>query len=1309
MFHRLVTYLWYGCASLLVLAALALSIARLALPMLEVRESQLAGWVRDTVGHDLRIGRLDVAWRGWGPELRVVDVQLTEPATQQPVLTAQELRIGINLLRSLWTQQLQPARLVLIGSELGVLRNADGRLAIEGIQLQTPAANPWLIVLAQPQVELRDLRVHWRDATAQLPDAVLDDVDLRLLNRGTRHQLQVHLQLPAEIGAELHLAADLQGAPERLDDWHGELYVDVKQAPLARWLAGLLPGGLVTEGKLDARLWADIRKGRATHVIGTVAIAEPRISEPAVQSPDVDTSSPDTELFNARHIAGQVEWQRAKSGWTLNLDRIQLTDAAELWRETGMTVAVLEQDNGGHQVQLGLTYLRLETVAPWLAHVMKAAPERQALLQQMQLGGAVQALQLAFNTRAGRIHELAYQMRFEELHSTAVERIPGSTGLTGRLTGTGEHGVLELDSRAARAVLPRLFREPLALEELRGDLRWRRLDDRVRVETDALLAVNADIRTQTRLRLDIPYDGSKPFLDLQTAFSSGRVADAYKYLPVGIMPPRTVTWLDRALVSGNVDSGAFLFHGRLGDFPFDKSNGRMEVRANVSAGVLDYQEGWHRIEELEAELVFINRSMHIRGHAGKILAADLQNVDVRIDDLAHARLQVAGVARGALGDMLRYVNESPLGQGPGEFLGAVQAEGDASLELLLTLPLAQHMPAQVHGRLHFDNNRLALPDWDMAFEQLHGELQFTEKDVAAKQIQAQLLQVPVVVDVATLTRAEQRMTRIQARGRLPVIERMRGADNGIWKHFTGEPVWRAQVYLPQGDENRQRPQLELHSDLTAVAIDLPAPLGKLPDEQRDFVLRTELSKQGSPLPLQLRYGAHSAALLLQSTATGFRLNRGAIQLGAATAVVPAAPGLTINGRLDNFSLDAWRALLAGDSAETPQAALFDELRDLDLELDQLRAFDRDFVAVQVRAQPLDNGWQMQLAGPDMEGTVQMPDARDEVLQGRLQRLRIPAAVPSAATARFDPATLPPLQLEVASLQFHDLDLGHVTLHTAQLPDGVSVQQLQVDADWLKMHAQGTWTRHAEQDASRFKIQMQGGELGRLLSTFGYAGSVEGGPTFGEIEANWPGTPADFALARLEGSLALRIGPGRLLNVETGAGRVFGLFNMQGIRRRLALDFSDVFDKGFSFDRIEGHFTLLDTDAYTNDLVIEGPAARIEVSGRTGLAKQDYDQLVTVVPEVKSTLPIAGAIAGGPVVGAALLLIDRLFSQQMEDLTSFARYQYAVTGSWENPLFTPIEKGEKSEKVSAEQNPAQALQNNAAESTPAAPQPDSKRP
>jgi uncharacterized protein YhdP len=148
---------------------------------------------------------------------------------------------------------------------------------------------------------------------------------------------------------------------------------------------------------------------------------------------------------------------------------------------------------------------------------------------------------------------------------------------------------------------------------------------------------------------------------------------------------------------------------------------------------------------------------------------------------------------------------------------------------------------------------------------------------------------------------------------------------------------------------------------------------------------------------------------------------------------------------------------------------------------------------------------------------------------------------------------------------------------------------------------------------------------------------------------------------------MNIKDGRFVDIEPGAGRVFGLLSINELQRRLRLDFSDLFKKGFTFDEISGDFQLSRGDAFTDNTVIKGPAARIAITGRTGLVRRDYEQLITVTPHLTSSLPLAGAIAN-PGVGAALFLAQKLFESQIDAIT---RYQYTVRGDWDKPVIERV--------------------------------------
>ncbi|HPE71945.1 MAG TPA: AsmA-like C-terminal region-containing protein, partial [Candidatus Competibacter sp.] len=180
--------------------------------------------------------------------------------------------------------------------------------------------------------------------------------------------------------------------------------------------------------------------------------------------------------------------------------------------------------------------------------------------------------------------------------------------------------------------------------------------------------------------------------------------------------------------------------------------------------------------------------------------------------------------------------------------------------------------------------------------------------------------------------------------------------------------------------------------------------------------------------------------------------------------------------------------------------------------------------------------------------------------------------------------------------------------------------------------------------------------------------ITGGETEAELRAEWAGELPAFTLERMDGNLKFHIGSGQLLNIDPGLGRVVGLFSLQNIMRRLSLDFSDLFQPGTSFDQITGEFVFKHGQAFTDDLTVEAPAARIDIRGRTGLRDRDYDQRITVTPRLGGALPVAGALAGGPAIGAAVLVAERLLQKGIEQAT---RYRYTLTGSWDDPVLEPL--------------------------------------
>jgi uncharacterized protein YhdP len=172
-----------------------------------------------------------------------------------------------------------------------------------------------------------------------------------------------------------------------------------------------------------------------------------------------------------------------------------------------------------------------------------------------------------------------------------------------------------------------------------------------------------------------------------------------------------------------------------------------------------------------------------------------------------------------------------------------------------------------------------------------------------------------------------------------------------------------------------------------------------------------------------------------------------------------------------------------------------------------------------------------------------------------------------------------------------------------------------------------------------------------------------------------------ALQRLSGRLEISAKDGELTAVEPGAGRVFSLMSLSHLPRRLALDFNDLTGEGLAFDTLTGTFRLTDGDAYTDNLTLRGSAAEIGIAGHANLKNRTYDQTAVVTGQLGASLGVAGALAGGPVVGAALLLFSQVFKEPLKGVT---RGYYRITGSWDDPQVRRIDAREVKDDRQASQ-------------------------
>ncbi|KTF39585.1 hypothetical protein H8S50_12900 [Xanthomonas translucens pv. undulosa] len=256
------------------------------------------------------------------------------------------------------------------------------------------------------------------------------------------------------------------------------------------------------------------------------------------------------------------------------------------------------------------------------------------------------------------------------------------------------------------------------------------------------------------------------------------------------------------------------------------------------------------------------------------------------------------------------------------------------------------------------------------------------------------------------------------------------------------------------------------------------------------------------------------------------------------------------------------------------------------------------------------------------------------------------------------------------LRFGAMNLGAASLRTRKLSDGMQVDQLHLRSDKQKIDISGDWRGKGATARTQLSASVDSQDLGELMQNLDFGGQLRGGEGTLNLRAAWPGDPAGFQLATLQGQLDVAARNGQLLELNPGAGRVLGLLSVAQLPRRLMFDFRDFFSKGFAFNRIDGQVQFGNGVARSQSMLIDGPAAEIKVRGQADLRAQQFDQTIDVNPKSGNLLTVVGAVAGGPVGAAVGAAANAVLGKP---LGAIGARTYRVTGPWKEPKVEVIER------------------------------------
>lgn len=1239
-------------AILLIGAAVTMGVVQALLPLATHYPDFIARQLSVRLHRPVKFSGISSQWQPSGPLLTVRDLTLGpgQPGGQSITLPHAALKFDFGA----W---LRPAHRWI------TLRLNDMELRLEhstaGWQVAgfgTPGGESHASLQALPvDLDLRDLRVD-----------IVDDVTrrswqlfaprLRVVNIGDSIRFGGRVQQSGTRQA-VTLSGSMNAARHDYD-----LHVSTRALDLAAATQGVDLHGYAVRGSADLEAWGSWRDGKLDSVAARYAVR------------DFGVSGPEGRSANLTLLDGVFKAQRAADGWNI------------AWRGPGKPRANIDEAGGAliklrHAAgvwQVAAAAQKVD-VTPWLSLLAMAPQAPKALadwVAHAQPHGQVDSAALVWDGKGG----YDATARFSGLRAAASGSVPGLALARGTLRADPQAVSLELPQQPAVLALTDVFRKPFAFTRFGGTFVAWREDGLWNLGADGLHFDAGELAGNARAHLVWPGRGRPPFLSASAALERGKATDAKWFWPYRSMPPSLIAWLDRAIVGGEVTSARVLVRGDLGDWPFLDHQGRFEAAGVVRGTEFNFADDWPHATEVDAALDFVDNHMGIVATHAKVQGVVATHAVATIPDLGNGvlNLDVRGGGTGA--ELLDFVRHSPVGAGARDALNGLAVGGTGKFGIQLTIPLDDASRFTLAGNVDLAKSDVTADKWKLALKGLSGPLAIDATGFRAQNLATTFRGAPAklsmavgssnVADPADIVEASldasvSAQTLVQG---YPDLAALVAHASGVAPFRIGVQVRAAVGKVPV------TPILNVRSSLVGIALDFPAPLDKAAAASLPLDLTLQLPPDGAPLAvslgdvLQVRGRLADPARQLP---TALAMNFGA----TPPANVPAQ-GLVVGGHAARLDVSGWIQQAVG----SPSGGAFPQLSQAHVDTDNAEVFGTSLGPLQFSFDAGQRDDAIGFDGAAVKGTLQLPTSElmARGITAHFERLYWPepppakqteAPVPPSTTSPVAPSAIPPLHATIGDLRLGNAHLGATVFESTPTLAGMHIIRFDSKGADFTIQSRGDWNGTRASSQTHMVTDISSHDFGKTLEAFGFSGLLAGGQDSQvHIDGTWPGAPSGFSLAWMDGTLAIKVGEGRILALKPGLGRLLGLLSLKELPSRLMLHFGDVFKSGFGFDRVAANFTLKDGSAYTRDMLITAPAAQIAMAGRTGFRNHDYDLTVDATPHVGGTLPVVGAVIGGPVGAAAGLVMQGILGK---GLNKAAGSIYRVTGSWEKPKIVTI--------------------------------------
>ena len=719
-----------------------------------------------------------------------------------------------------------------------------------------------------------------------------------------------------------------------------------------------------------------------------------------------------------------------------------------------------------------------------------------------------------------------------------------------------------------------------------------------------------------------------------------------------------LSWLDTSLLKGSlVDSkiNINLNHINISDNP----KRTIQFSGTLNNSTIEFATGYPEIENANINIDLQKNKLRLSSSDGVIANQNILSLEVLYDLLdQESKITANWKTNGDIGSLVSAINNSPLYEDTEDFTNQLIAKGTGALDLKVIFPTESPENIDFRAKYNFidaslENQRIGLPE----INNFNASLDIKPNFYDIKDGNGQIFGMPVNFNLTN----ENEVTKIDATGEIDESFFVKNLGASWSDKIEGSAVWFVKSNITENDSS-----LSIKSDLKGLSMNGPDPFIKKKDDVRMFSIVKKPSKEEiTSLTLQLENDIKGKIYLEDNLWSG--------QINIfSNEQFEKRNGVSIFANLKHINADDFIYLFQfkGDDQKSFK------IGKSKINFEKLTVDGFNFNRLETTIFPSNTGVKLSLYSNEIKGNL-LWDLNDNLVTGRFNKLIIISENQLGKLNNNDnfPTSSKPISLDIKidEVVYDEKSLGKFELNASNATDQIwKIDSLLITNPHHVLLADGEWVSYDNSSMTKIDFKWKVDDLEKTMDQVGYPNLVKKGNARFNGIANWEGSPFDYSADQVVGNFSMDIDKGEILEAKPGIGRLFGLLTLQNLPKRLSLDFSDLFSKGFIFDSINAGVRVNTGILSSNNFKMVGPAAEVLMDGEVDIIEETQNLHVTVKPFVSDSLSLA-ALAGGPLAGAAAFIAQKVLK---DPLNKVLTDEYQIIGTWDEPIEVDKPKSEE---------------------------------